>query len=70
MTIGLTKALYPSAPRKGWEQQEIDMAQINRSQGVIAIAGLLAGLALAGIPAFAQTTAPAPGAAQSKGTMQ
>jgi hypothetical protein len=34
------------------------------------MAGLLAGLAVAGIPAFAQTSAPTPGAAQGKGMMQ
>ena len=34
------------------------MAQMNRTKNVIAMAGLLGGLALAAIPAFAQTTAP------------
>lgn len=46
------------------------MAQINRTQGVIAMAGLLAGLALAGVPAFAQPSAQTPGAAQGNGKMQ
>ena len=35
------------------------MARINKTMGVIAMAGLLGGLALAGAPAFAQTNAPA-----------
>ncbi len=46
------------------------MARMNRTQGVIAMAGLLAGLAMAGVPAFAQTSAPAPREAQGKGMMQ
>jgi hypothetical protein len=45
------------------------MAQMNRTRGVIAMAGLLAGLAMAGVPAFAQTSAPAPGASPDKGMM-
>jgi hypothetical protein len=36
------------------------MAQMNNMARVIATAGLLAGLAMAGIPAWAQTDAPAP----------
>jgi Spy/CpxP family protein refolding chaperone len=35
------------------------MAQMNKTKGVIAMAGLLGVLALAGAPAFAQTSAPA-----------
>lgn len=35
------------------------MAQMNKTWGVIAMAGLLAGLVLAGASAFAQTSAPA-----------
>ncbi len=34
------------------------MAQMNKTMGVVAMAGLLGGLALAGAPAFAQTSAP------------
>jgi hypothetical protein len=45
------------------------MNQMKRMPGVIATAGLLAGLAMAGIPAFAQTGAPALGAGQAKGMM-
>jgi hypothetical protein len=45
------------------------MTRMKRMFGVIATAGLLAGLAMAGIPAFAQTSAPAPGAGQAKGMM-
>jgi hypothetical protein len=36
------------------------MAQMNNKARVIATTGLLAGLAMAGIPAWAQTNAPAP----------
>jgi Spy/CpxP family protein refolding chaperone len=36
------------------------MAQMNNKARVITTAGLLAGLAMAGIPAWAQTNAPAP----------
>jgi len=35
------------------------MAQMNKTKRVIAVTGLLAGLALAGVSAFAQTNAPA-----------
>ncbi len=46
------------------------MAQMNKIKGAIAVAGLVGGLALAGIPAFAQTPAPsAPQAAHKKGMM-
>ena len=45
------------------------MTQMKRMPGVIATAGLLAGLAMAGIPAFAQMNAPVPGAGQAKGMM-
>jgi len=45
------------------------MTQMKRMRGVIATAGLLAGLAIAGIPAFAQTSTPAPGAGEAKGMM-
>jgi hypothetical protein len=45
------------------------MTQLKRTRGVIATAGLLAGLAMAGIPAFAQTSAPAPGVGQAKSMM-
>ncbi len=34
------------------------MAQMDKIKGVIATAGLLTGLALTGVPAFAQTAAP------------
>ena len=46
------------------------MTHSNRTRGVRAMAGLLAGLALAGVPAFAKTTAPAPGVDQRTGMMQ
>jgi len=46
------------------------MAQMNKIKGVIAMVGLLGGLALAGVPAFAQTVAPAtPPAAPGGGMM-
>jgi hypothetical protein len=45
------------------------MTQMKRVPGVFTTAGLLAGLAMAGIPAFAQTSAPAPDAGQAKGMM-
>jgi hypothetical protein len=45
------------------------MIQMKRLLGAIATAGLLAGLAAAGVPAFAQTSAPAPGGAQGKSMM-
>jgi hypothetical protein len=46
------------------------MAQMNKTKGVIAMAGLLGGLAVAGVPAFAQTDAPAtPPATQGGGMM-
>ena len=46
------------------------MAQMNKIKGAIAVAGLVGGLALAGIPAFAQMPAPAaPQAAHKKGMM-
>jgi len=40
---------------------------MNKIKGAVAVAGLVGGLALAGIPAFAQT--PAPSAAHEKGMM-
>jgi hypothetical protein len=43
------------------------MTQMKRLRGVFATAGLLAGLAFAGIPAFAQTSAPAPEVGRAKG---
>lgn len=46
------------------------MARMNRTQGAIVMVGLLAGLVIAGVPAFAQTSAPAPREAQGKGMMQ
>jgi len=46
------------------------MTQTNRTKNRIVIAGLLAGLALASLPAFAQTNAPAPEADQGSGMMQ
>ena len=46
------------------------MAQMNKIKGAIAVAGLVGGLALAGIPACAQTPAPsAPQSAHEKGMM-
>jgi Spy/CpxP family protein refolding chaperone len=45
------------------------MAQMNRTKGAIAIAGLLGVLALAGAPAFAQTSAPAAPANQGDSMM-
>lgn len=47
------------------------MARMNNLKGAIAVAGLVGGLALAGVPAFAQTPAPAvPQAASEKGMMK
>jgi hypothetical protein len=46
------------------------MTQTNRTKSRIVIAGLLAGIALASLPAFAQTNAPASGADQGSGMMQ
>jgi Spy/CpxP family protein refolding chaperone len=43
------------------------MAHVRRTQGVIAVAGLLAGVAMAGVSAFAQTNAPAPSVDQGNG---
>lgn len=45
------------------------MAQMNRTHGFIAIAGLLVGLAAASVSAVAQTSTPAPSADQQKGVM-
>jgi Spy/CpxP family protein refolding chaperone len=45
------------------------MARMNKSKGVIAMAGLLGGLALAGASAFAQTSAPAAPANQGGAMM-
>jgi hypothetical protein len=45
------------------------MAQMNKAKGVIAMAGLLGGLALAGLPAFAQKSAPAAPATQGDSMM-
>lgn len=45
------------------------MAQMNKIYGVVAAIGLLAGLALTGIPAVAQTKTPAPSVDQGKGMM-
>ncbi len=45
------------------------MAQMNTPKGMIAMVGLLAGLALAGVPALAQTPAPAAPATQGSGMM-
>jgi len=46
------------------------MAQMNKIKGAIAMAGLVGGLALAGVPAFAQTPAPStPQTAHGKGMM-
>jgi Spy/CpxP family protein refolding chaperone len=45
------------------------MAQMNKTKRVIAVAGLLAGLALAGASAFAQTSAPAAAANQGGSMM-
>jgi hypothetical protein len=45
------------------------MAQINRIHGVIAAVGLLAGLALIGVPAVAQTNTPVPNEDQGKSRM-
>ena len=46
------------------------MTQTNRTKNRIMIAGLLAGLALASLPAFAQTNTPAPEADQGSGMMR
>ncbi len=47
------------------------MAQLNKTKGVIAMAGLLGGLALAGVQAFAQSAAPAtPPATPGSGMME
>jgi hypothetical protein len=45
------------------------MTQRKRIRGVITMVGLLAGLAMAGVPAFAQTNTPPPGAGEGKGMM-
>jgi Spy/CpxP family protein refolding chaperone len=45
------------------------MAQMNKTMGVIAMAGLLGGLVLAGAPASAQTSAPAAPAPQGGAMM-
>ena len=45
------------------------MTQMKRIHGVIAMTALLAGLAMAGVPAFAQTSTPAPGGDRGKGMM-
>jgi hypothetical protein len=46
------------------------MAQMTKIKSVIAMAGLVGGLAVAGVPAFAQTAAPAtPPAAPGSGMM-
>lgn len=46
------------------------MTQTIRTKSRIVIAGLLAGVALASLPAFAQTNIPAPGVDQGSGMMQ
>lgn len=46
------------------------MTQTIRTKSRIVIAGLLAGVALASLPAFAQTNVPAPHADQGSGMMQ
>ncbi len=46
------------------------MTQTNRTKNRIVIAGLLVGLALASLPAFAQTNTPAPEVDQGSGMMQ
>lgn len=46
------------------------MTQTKKTKGVIATAGLLGGLALASVPAFAQTTAPAAPPATQGGMMK
>ena len=46
------------------------MTQTIRTKSGIVIAGLLAGVAWAGLLAFAQTNAPAPGTDQGSGMMQ
>ena len=45
------------------------MTQMKRIHGVIAMTALLAGLAMAGVPAFAQTSTPVPGGDHGKGMM-
>ena len=45
------------------------MARMNRTQAVIAMAGLLVGLAAAGAPAIAQSSPSAPSADQGKSMM-
>jgi Spy/CpxP family protein refolding chaperone len=46
------------------------MTQTTRTKSRIVIAGLLAGVAMASLPAFAQTNAPASAADQGSGMMQ
>ena len=46
------------------------MTQTNRTKSRIVITGLLVGIALGSLPAFAQTNALAPGADQENGMMQ
>ncbi len=46
------------------------MTRTNRTKNRIVTAGLLAGLALASLPAFAQTNTPAPEPDQGSGMMQ
>ena len=45
------------------------MTSMKSIRDVVAVAGLLAGLAMAGVPAFAQTSTPAPGGDPGKGMM-
>ncbi len=45
------------------------MTRMNRTQGMIAVAGLLMGLAAADATAVAQTSTPTPSADQQKGMM-
>jgi hypothetical protein len=45
------------------------MTQMKRIHGVITMTALFAGLAMAGVPAFAQTSTPAPGGDHGKGMM-
>jgi Spy/CpxP family protein refolding chaperone len=46
------------------------MTQMNKAKRIIAMAGLLGGLVLAGAPAFAQTSAPSDATQQGGGMME
>jgi hypothetical protein len=48
----------------------LTMAQMNKIKSLVAMAGLLGGLALASVPAFAQTAAPATPPPPGSGMME